>query len=233
MSYTTPNTFVTGNPIDASLVDGNNEGLRKYLNSQILSGDVDADTFSPEHLMKGTYNAMQNQYQMISGLVGGKNYLLASRAVTGICHTPSGYGVPADPTYVWLANGGISFYLEEEADLLFQWYGQPYTTPLDNSKFTAARFYIAFDDAQWYTTRQKTWNEKSLPYLTRNYCSSFHVMKGVEAGWHTFSLKGYTTEAYSIFLAWGFTLEAYYKLPNSANLPPDIPDEPEDPSPAG
>ena len=231
MSFTTPNTFVVGDPIDAALVDGNNEALRKYLNSQIQSADVDVDTFTPEHLMKGTYNAMQNQYQMISGLVGGKNYLLASRAVTGIPHTPSGYGVPNNPTYVWLSNGGISFYLEEEADLLFQWYGQPYTTPIDDSKFTAARFYIAFDDAQWYTTRQKTWNEKELPYLTRNYCSSFHIMKGVSAGWHTFSIKGYTTEAYSIFLAWGFTLEAYYKLPTSGDLPPDIPDEPVDPSP--
>lgn len=233
MSYVKPNTFVSGNPINADQVDENNQALRKYLNNQIVTADIDTETFGPEHLVKGTYNPLQNQYQMISGLVGGKNYLLAQREVTGICHSPSGLGVPEDPTYVWLSNGGITFYLEEEADVLFQWYGQPYTTPLDSSRFRAARFYIAFDDQQWYTTRQKTWNEVKLPYKTRNYCSSFHVMKSVPAGYHTFSIKGYTTEAYSIFLAWGFTLEAFYKLPASSENPPDIPDDPVDPTPAG
>ena len=137
--------------------------------------------------------------------------------------------VPTDPTYVWVANGGITFYLEEEADVLFQWYAQPYTTPIDNSRFRAARYYIAIDDDIFYTTRQKTWNEQTLPYQSRNYTSNFHVAKSLDAGYHTFSLRGFTTETYSMFIAWGFTLEAFYNLPNSKANPPDTPDIPEDP----
>lgn len=229
MSYSKPNTFVSGVEIDAEEVEENNEALRKYLNAQVLSSDIAADELAPEHLMKGTYNPLQNQYQMISGLIGGKNYLLADRQITGICHSPSGKDVPTDPTYVWVANGGITFYLEEEADVLFQWYAQPYTTPIDNSRFRAARYYIAIDDDIFYTTRQKTWNEQTLPYQSRNYTSNFHVAKSLDAGYHTFSLRGFTTETYSMFIAWGFTLEAFYNLPNSKANPPDTPDIPEDP----
>lgn len=229
MAYSKPNTFATGDLLDATKVEENNEALRKYLNAQIVSGDVSADTLAPEHLMKGTYNALQNQYQMISGLIGGQNYLLANREVTGICHAPTGINAPVDPTYVWLANGGITFYLEEDADCLFQWYAQPYTTPIDNSRYRAARFYISIDDQVIYTTRQKTFMEESFPYKTRNYTSNFHVAKGLSAGYHTFALKGFTTETYSMFISWGFTLEAFYKLPTSADNPPDTPDDPTDP----
>ena len=119
MSYSKPNTFATGDVVDAAKADENNEVLRRYINTSIASGDIAADTLAPEHLMKGTYNGLLNQYQMISGLVGGKNYLLAQRQSTGICHSPSGMGVPEDPTYVWLSNGGITFFLEEDADVVF------------------------------------------------------------------------------------------------------------------
>lgn len=231
MSYTKPNTFVTGNPIDAAQIDENNEVLRRYVNTSIAAGDVAADTLAPEHLMKGTYNGLLNQYQMISGLVGGKNYLLSQRQSTGICHTPSGMGVPTTPTYVWVGNGGITFYLEEDADVLFQWYAQPYTTPLDGNKYRAARFYIAIDDVIFFTTKTKTWSEFKLPYKTRNYTSNFHMAKSLTAGYHTFALRGFTTETYSMMIAWGFTLEAFYNLPTSKADPPDVPDDPQDPSP--
>lgn len=229
MALTIPNTFISGDVIAADKIDENNEDIRLYLNNSIQTADIQADSFRPEHIMRGNYQPLTNQYSFVSGLIGGKNYLLSNRQTTGICHTPSGYGVPKDPTYVWLANGSINFYLEEDADLLFQWYGQPYTTPIDDSRFTAARFYMAFDDELFYGNLQKTFNESFKPYRTRNFNSGFHMRKSVSKGWHSFGVKGYTTEAYSIFLAWGFTLEAFYKLPTSAEVPPDIPDVPNDP----
>ena len=229
MALVIPNTFLSGDVIASDKIDENNEDIRLYINNSIQSGDISANTFRPEHIMKGNYRPLTNQYSFVSGLHGGKNYLLSSRQTTGICHTPSGYGVPKDPQYVWLSNGSINFYLEEDADLLFQWYGQPYTTSVDDSNVTAARFYVAFDDDIFYGNLQKTFEEKQRPWRTRNYLSGFHMKQSVPAGWHSFGVKGYTTEAYSIFLAWGFTLEAFYKLPTSPEVPPDIPDVPEDP----
>ena len=57
------------------------------------------------------------------------------------------------------------------------------------------------------------------------------MAKGLSAGYHTFALRGFTTETYSMMIAWGFTLEAFYNLPTSKADPPDVPDDPQDPSP--
>ena len=40
MSFVKPNTFVTGNPIDADQVDANNEELREYLNAKVVTADI-------------------------------------------------------------------------------------------------------------------------------------------------------------------------------------------------
>jgi hypothetical protein len=72
MSYSPTTTFVDGNPLLASQVEGNITGLRNYLNGGVAAGDLqNVQWVDTKHLMKGNYNGYNNTMNFVSGVCGG------------------------------------------------------------------------------------------------------------------------------------------------------------------
>ena len=72
MSYTPTTTFVDGNALLASQVQGNIKGIRDYLNGGVAAGDLqNAQWVDTKHLMKGEYNSYNNTMNFVSGVCGG------------------------------------------------------------------------------------------------------------------------------------------------------------------
>jgi hypothetical protein len=66
MAYTKPYSFATGDVIDASKVQDNNEALQKYVNGGIAGGDFASNWVEAKHVMKGLYFPLTNHYEMES-----------------------------------------------------------------------------------------------------------------------------------------------------------------------
>lgn len=75
MAYTPPNVFANGTSLDATLVQGNNDALKTYVDGGAVSGDVSTSTWvrSP-HIMRGTYIPLQNLHEFATGVVRGATY---------------------------------------------------------------------------------------------------------------------------------------------------------------
>jgi len=240
MPLVVPNTFNTGDTIAANLVNENINTTQEYINGGVETGDID-DGFETRHIMRGEYNPITNQLNLVTGIMGGQSYSTAQSTFTGICSSPSGEwdgtgtvgsNILEQETDVSLANTGITFYMAQAGDVFFQFQGTPISTSQSNLKdatkggFRRSRFYVFLDGEKQSHTLMETWDETSKPYQTRLPLSSFWYYTGLPAGFHTFDIKGFTDTKYSMFFAWSVTLEAYYQLPAGTTNPANPPDEP-------
>jgi len=75
MAYTPPNVFANGTSLDATLVQGNNDTLKTYIDGGAVSGDVStAEWVRAPHIMRGTYIPLQNLHEFATGVVRGATY---------------------------------------------------------------------------------------------------------------------------------------------------------------
>ena len=240
MPLVIPNTFNTGDTIAANLVNENINTTQEYINGQFVSGDID-DGFETRHIMRGEYNPITNQLNLVTGIMGGQSYSTAQSTFTGICAPPSGEwdgtgtvksNILTQETDVSLANTGITFFMPQAGDVFFQFQGTPHSTAKSNLKdatkggFRRTRLYIYLDGEKQSHSMMTTFDETSKPYQTRHPVSSFWYYTGLSAGFHTFDIKGFTDTTYSLFFTWSVTLEAFYQLPSGTTNPANPPDEP-------
>lgn len=70
MSYSPPNTFVSGTVIAASDVQGNTDAIQAYANGGIISGDLASTAWcEQQHVVAPEYNATTSTLQAVSGSV--------------------------------------------------------------------------------------------------------------------------------------------------------------------
>lgn len=75
MAYVPPHVFVNATALDATLVQANNDTLKKYVDGGAVAADVSTATWvrSP-HIMRGTYIPLQNLHEFATGVVRGSTY---------------------------------------------------------------------------------------------------------------------------------------------------------------
>jgi hypothetical protein len=71
MAYSKPNNFVDNNELTADDINGNDEELKKYINQEVLIGDLGPLKFSTEEFKLGEYQPITNNYDFVSGPATG------------------------------------------------------------------------------------------------------------------------------------------------------------------
>ena len=67
MAYTPPVVFTTATPVTANDLNNNNDALRKYINRDVIQGDLSADTFGTTDILKGEYSNVVQDHQFTTG----------------------------------------------------------------------------------------------------------------------------------------------------------------------
>lgn len=215
MATTIPNTFSAGTNIDGGKIEANLNAVQEWLNGELIASDITPANLDREHLVAPQYTNTNNTFEFITGVYGGKTYSTAQARLTGLCAEPTAKQVAvSSPTYQWVANGAISFYLEDAASVLFTIAASPISTTTRSQEVGKSRFYVTIDDSIKAETRFTTNSENPNPSRERNFLSQFFSVDNLQAGYHTIGIKGFTSSDYVLFTSWTLTLEAYYKLDN-------------------
>lgn len=216
MATTITHTFNAGDNIDGGKVEQNLGEIQNWLNGELIQTDITPDNLTREHFVAPQYTNTNNTFEFITGVYGGKTYSTSQARLTGLCAEPTYKQVEAsDPTYQWVANGGISFYLEDAAEVLFTIAASPISTTTRSQEVGKSRFFVTVDDTIQTRSRMVTQSENPSPSRERNFLSTFYATS-LAAGYHTIGIKGFTSSDYVLFTSWTITLEAYY---NNNNQP--------------
>ena len=126
MALTIPNSFSTDTKIEGVKIQENVDAIKKYLNGGIVSGDIStAEWVDIRHIRKGVYFSTNNSYEMVSGVQQGPP--VSELPVFNPGYGGKVFGIGnANP----VPGGGVSFYLEEAADVIFKYQVSPRGLPL-------------------------------------------------------------------------------------------------------
>ena len=212
MAYTVANTFSAAAVIASADLQENLDDMKKYVDGTAVVGDLQTSPawVGARHLVRGTYNAITNQYAMTSGVTGGFASHDDDFAYLG--DGPTARLDPANPERVAYPNTGSTFYLESAADVLFQFHSHP-VSPNIATAFGVSRLYVALDGNHLDNTKQWTTNYQIASqhrYRRQNWWHGFYLTKNLAAGWHDVQLVGYTTANFVYLKNWSMSLEAYY-----------------------
>jgi hypothetical protein len=67
MSYTPPNIFVAGTPVDSAQLQGNFDALRRYINRGIISADIADQSVDTTDIVRGEYANVVRDHQFMTG----------------------------------------------------------------------------------------------------------------------------------------------------------------------
>jgi|5B_taG_2_1085324.scaffolds.fasta_scaffold59597_2 hypothetical protein len=215
MATTIPHTFGTNDNIDAGKVEANLNAAQEWLNGELAATDISETNVDREHLVAPQYTNTNNTFEFITGVYGGKTYSTSQARLTGLCAEPTFKQTSATiPTYQWVANGAINFYLESPGSVLFTIAASPISTTTRSQEVGKSRFYVYVDDVFQIQTRFTTNSENPSPSRERNFLSQFYAVDNLQAGYHSIGIKGFTSSDYVLFTAWSITVEAYYTNDN-------------------
>ena len=116
MPYTAPNTFVSGNNIQADELTENNEALRLYINSAIAGTDIQNQSIGTQEILRGEYLGVVKEHQFVSGDIIGtyRDTQVFNRSYfTGQMKQVGDYTTVTH--YMPIPNTGKRIYLEREA----------------------------------------------------------------------------------------------------------------------
>jgi len=137
-----PNAFAAGQTMNATLLEGNNDIVKLYLNGNIAVGDISAATrwCSQPFVMTGFYNAIINQHEFATGMVQGAPELpkfqiggiglAIGDADNSLLNTPQLPTYPTSNGNSQLPRSYIHFTLEAAANIVYSITMQMY--PLDD-----------------------------------------------------------------------------------------------------
>ncbi len=221
MAYTPPSAaFVDGNTIVSADVDANLEAMGAYINGGVVTADLTGFPTNPikqQHLAHGSYNPINNQLQMISGVAGGFNSFSSDRSF--IVSAPTARSIPATPQDMPLQNTSISFYLAQPANVFFNFFVSCVfppigtVTPINNY----AKISVYLDDVPFAQTTMSGEREigggviaSNIALHKRSPWSGFYTSPNLGVGHHHIGLRGHCQGHYMMMVSWGVSLEAYY-----------------------
>jgi len=210
MPYATPNTFVANTVISAPDIQENLDAIQVYLDGGIAIGDLAAAWVDTKHLMRGFYNPISNQFATMTGVTGGESTLCTQSKMTILGSALTGRVSPTAPADKILPGGSVSFYLEKESDVIFQCWITEYSD-WGIASTDVYHLYIYLDSTRYRATRFTTLGHTgALTSYSQRQNSEFVIVKGLSAGEHSFSLRGYCYDYFMRSVSWGVSFEAYY-----------------------
>tara|TARA_R100000734_G_C3312690_1_gene103775 strand:+ start:985 stop:1641 length:657 start_codon:yes stop_codon:yes gene_type:complete len=217
MALTIPNSFTGGQKIEGVKIQENVDAIKKYLNGGIVSGDIStAEWVDVRHIMKGVYFSTNNSYEMVSGLQQGPP--LSELPVFNPGYAGKVFGISnGNP----VPGGGISFYLEEEADVIFKYQISPRGLPL-NAGVSGAALEVRLDDVVNNLSQNRFSKEEDIGpqsgvsadlvgFYRRRFYQVEVVFPVVSKGYHNIQLN-YRGNLRAVPLKFcSYSLEAYYR----------------------
>ena len=214
MAYSPTNSFNPTDIVDADLLQENLDEIKEYLNGGIVAGDIDSKSewIRSNHIVRGRFNPLNGQMRFVSGLTAGKNYSILSNDLSFLPDAPTAMNSPSTPTLVYQPNCSFDFYLPQDAYCLFQFYGNPLTVslPTTGTLLDQQVWRVCVDDVEETETEVKTQWIATSNADENSYLQQFWAGE-LAAGVHTISLKGYAEAPYTLLVAWGLSLETWYK----------------------
>lgn len=225
MSYTPPNVFVNGGPLDADLLQANNDALKQYVDGGIVSGDVSTAAWvrSP-HIMRGTYIPLQNLHEFATGVVRGSTFTDEELVVSGDRYRASFPGYPNEMNFTAAAE-----WVAESAswDSRIGWHAfpkhppiltGPTTTTLQCNQMTSRGLYKAYtsqeNDSGSFRNTGGTFEQcitgtyRRRPIQNWEYTSNSGGAVGVEQSTQWYVSANNAVNDYADF---GYSLEVYYQ----------------------
>lgn len=217
MALSIPNSFTTDTQVEGDKIQENVDAIKQYLNGGIVSGDIDNSQWVDiRHIMKGVYFSTNNSYEMVSGVQQGTP--VSELPVFNPGYGGKVFGISnANP----VPGGGVSFYLEEEADVIFKYQVSPRGLPLLGGVDGFA-LETRLDDGVYNYTQNRHSKEDDITASTgtsadlvgfyrRRFYQVEVVFPTVAAGYHHIQLN-YRGEVRAVPLKFcSYSLEAYYR----------------------
>ena len=213
MPYTfTPVVLPT---IDSSDVQGNLDGMRDYVDGTVAAGDLSstAGWCESKHVMRGHYSGMINEHRFASGQQSGRMSTTTEMSFVG--NGPTGRDTTVENTSVEFPRTCISFELDGNADVMFQFHACPISPMLDSTvvslEQTDCRMLldgVAIQHALHTTFRFQVTGD-TIGQSNASW-SGFYVAKNLAAGKHSFGLQGFCKGRYTFLVNWSVSMEAYY-----------------------
>lgn len=215
MSYTfTP--VVAGNPVLATDFRDAFDKLQGYINGGVVQADI-TGPFQKHHIIKGSYEPLPNTFNFVSGVCGSQVFTTVEEKLSWLAGSTT-QPVGGNSTKKYYPNTSISFYVERESLVLFQFFACPIMQNYDvlNTMTVAneneGTINIVVDGGTYVDTKSWTheeWYAFPTAMRQREFFTGFQMLK-LGVGWHHIGLQG-DTRANNIFLInWGFTLECWH-----------------------
>tara|TARA_R110002074_G_scaffold27944_4_gene80715 strand:+ start:232 stop:876 length:645 start_codon:yes stop_codon:yes gene_type:complete len=210
----TPITILAGT-IDSSDVQDNLDRMKKYVDGTVVVGDLNATAgwCESKHVMRGHYSGIINEHRFASGQQSGR--MSTSTEMSFVGNGPTGRGNPTTETAVDFPKTNITFELDGNADVMFQFHACPISPMLDLGSVvieeTDCRMLLdggVIDDALHTTFRFETTGD-TIGQFNASW-SGFYVAKNLAAGKHSFGLQGFCKGKYTFLVNWSVSMEAYY-----------------------
>ena len=217
MALTIPNTFSASTKIEGVKIQENVDAIKKYLDGGMAVGDIKTSGWVDiRHIMKGIYFSTDNSYEMVSGVHKGPPTNELPVYNIGYCGKFIGQDT-AGP----VPGAGISFYLEEEADVILKYEVSPRGLPLLGGVDGAALEVRLDGDVNNYSqTRLSKEDDISVStgagadmvgFYRRRFYTAECIFPTVAKGYHHLQLYNRGSLRCVILKFYSFSLQALYR----------------------
>tara|TARA_R110002167_G_scaffold154386_7_gene348597 strand:- start:47 stop:688 length:642 start_codon:yes stop_codon:yes gene_type:complete len=212
MAYV-PTPVGTGT-IDSSDVQGNLDKMKNYADGSVIVADLGTTNWcESKHIMRGHYSGIVNEHRYASGQQSGRISTATEMSFVG--DGPTGRGTAVENTSAEFPKTCITFELDGNADVMFQFHACPISPMLDLAAValeqTDCRILLdgvaiahALHTTFRYVAACDTIGQSNASW------SGFYVSKNLAAGKHSFGLEGFCKGKYTFLVNWSVSMEAYY-----------------------
>ena len=221
MALTIPNTFTTNTEIEADKMQENLDTIKEYLNGGIATGDIAAGEWAgTTNFMKGLYHPLNNSYEMMSGVFQGPSLIDLPAFHPGYAGT---FLASLGDSSTQGPGCGITFYLDEEADVYFKVQLSPRGLPVNVAAFSDFSLDFRLDGAtnnysQCFFGKELDLEPTSgagngIPgFYRRRYYQSHTIFPVVAAGHHNIELFARSDNRAVPLKFYSYTVSAYYRV---------------------
>ena len=221
MALTIPNTFTTKTEIEADKMQENLDTIKEYLNGGIATGDIAAGEWAgTTNFMKGLYHPLNNSYEMMSGVFQGPSLIDLPAFHPGYAGT---FLASLGDSSTQGPGCGITFYLDEEADVYFKVQLSPRGLPVNVAAFSDVSLDFRLDGAtnnysQCFFGKELDLEPTSgagngIPgFYRRRYYQSHTIFPVVAAGHHNIELFARSDNRAVPLKFYSYTVSAYYRV---------------------
>ena len=218
MAVSFTHTFSNGTTIDGTKLEDNVNNLRNYVNGGVSTSDFGSDFAEYYHMMKGSYIATPNIYELMTGPSMGHPDIPRAHGFSGKVLG----GLNADDNY--LPGNAISFYMEHSGDLFLSF--NCYPRAMDSQTGASPQagnfaviqvnldgvsqpetkcFFMAEVEPLGDTGHIPIWERRMPIHETV-------VLSNVSAGYHNIYLEIGMSNRQSVFKYISFDLQGHYDL---------------------